>query len=208
MDIRNSYRCKLSGSSRSAQWCFRPARSDGRKPLYSQYGHRRSNIRTSCICSYRLSDRSRHQGRRQAISSGTQPSESYSRIRSSLWTGNQPFSAPEETILHIRNSQYRQTWSGCIRRWYCKTNRQIAREHRCFIEGWRCYDERYPILYHLPARHLRLLYRRATDESVLSSDTAYHRRGKSMQTRLADRNGMHCRKTRTEINADKCRKRP
>ena len=31
-------------------------------------GHRRSNIRTSCICSYRLSDRSRYQGRRQAIS--------------------------------------------------------------------------------------------------------------------------------------------
>ena len=26
-----------------------------------------------------------------------------------------------------------------------------------------------------------------------------------MQTGLADRNGMHCRKTRTEINADKCR---
>jgi hypothetical protein len=47
--------------------------------------------------------------------------------------------------------------------------------------------------------------RRATDESVLPSDTTYHLRGKSMQTRLADRNGMHCRKTRTEINADKCR---
>ncbi len=33
---------------------------------------------TSCICSHRLSDRSRHQGRRQEISPGTQPSESYS----------------------------------------------------------------------------------------------------------------------------------
>ena len=48
-------------------------------------------------------------------------------------------------------------------------------------------------------------YHRATDESVLPSDTTYHSRGKSMQTGLADRDGMHCRKTRTEINADKCR---